>query len=239
MTAGPTGQQAIQEGQPFEFSGEPLYYEDLSMAVKKGEADWVLLAQLRGPDHARGRLAHRDEQEVVQRPRPDRPGVGAGPGITGRPVMEWPRRGIVTDDAAPRPSSGLSERKAGSMKRRRLLGERGAVRGPARAGGDGARTRRPGAGVADAVARRVGRVEGTPVVTGTVPNPDDPKESKSWTRRHRSRSTSSPTARCSTTSKCKLYINGTEQELSEPPKLLPALTRATSTLQFKWDDALR
>ena len=26
-----------------EFSGKPLYYEDLSMAVKKGETDWVAL----------------------------------------------------------------------------------------------------------------------------------------------------------------------------------------------------
>ena len=43
MTAGPTGQQAISQGQPFDFSGQPLYYEDLSMAVKKGEADWVAL----------------------------------------------------------------------------------------------------------------------------------------------------------------------------------------------------
>ncbi len=43
MTAGPTGQQAILEGKPMEFSGSPLYYEDLSMAVKKGETDWVNL----------------------------------------------------------------------------------------------------------------------------------------------------------------------------------------------------
>jgi len=43
MTAGPTGQQAILEGKPMEFSGKPLYYEDLSMAVKKGETDWVNL----------------------------------------------------------------------------------------------------------------------------------------------------------------------------------------------------
>jgi ABC-type amino acid transport substrate-binding protein len=43
MTAGPTGQQAILQGQPFEFSGTPLYYEDLSMAIKKGEADWLAL----------------------------------------------------------------------------------------------------------------------------------------------------------------------------------------------------
>jgi polar amino acid transport system substrate-binding protein len=43
MTAGPTGQQAISQGQPFEFSGAPLYYEDLSMAITKGEADWLAL----------------------------------------------------------------------------------------------------------------------------------------------------------------------------------------------------
>lgn len=43
MTAGPTGQQAISQGQPFEFSGDPLYYEDLAFAVKKGEADWLAL----------------------------------------------------------------------------------------------------------------------------------------------------------------------------------------------------
>lgn len=43
MTAGPTGQQAISQGQPFEFSGSPLYYEDLSFAIKKGEADWLAL----------------------------------------------------------------------------------------------------------------------------------------------------------------------------------------------------
>jgi polar amino acid transport system substrate-binding protein len=43
MTAGPTGQQAILSGQPFEFSGKPLYYEDLAFAIKKDEADWLAL----------------------------------------------------------------------------------------------------------------------------------------------------------------------------------------------------
>ncbi len=43
MTAGPTGQQAILEGQAFEFSGTPLYYEDLAFAVGEGETDWVAL----------------------------------------------------------------------------------------------------------------------------------------------------------------------------------------------------
>jgi polar amino acid transport system substrate-binding protein len=43
MTAGPTGQQAILNGQPFEFSGKPLYYEDLAFALKQGEADWLAM----------------------------------------------------------------------------------------------------------------------------------------------------------------------------------------------------
>jgi polar amino acid transport system substrate-binding protein len=43
MTAGPTGQQAILEGQPFDFSGAPLYYEDLAFAINKGEGDWVAM----------------------------------------------------------------------------------------------------------------------------------------------------------------------------------------------------
>jgi polar amino acid transport system substrate-binding protein len=43
MTAGPTGQQAILEGQPFDFSGAPLYYEDLAFAINQGEGDWVAM----------------------------------------------------------------------------------------------------------------------------------------------------------------------------------------------------
>ncbi len=43
MTAGPTGQQAILNGQPFEFSGKPLYYEDLAFALKLDEADWLAM----------------------------------------------------------------------------------------------------------------------------------------------------------------------------------------------------
>jgi polar amino acid transport system permease protein len=77
-------------------------------------------------------------------------------------------------------------------------------------------------------------VEGTPVVTGTVPNPDDPKESKSWTGTSVSVNFE-PNGAVLDYGQCKLYVDGAEQELSEPPKLLPALTRATSTLQFKWD----
>ena len=43
FTATPTGQEAIKQGQPFELSGNPIYYEDLGIAIKKGEADWLAL----------------------------------------------------------------------------------------------------------------------------------------------------------------------------------------------------
>ena len=43
MTAGTTGQQAILQGKAIEFSGKPLYYESLSMAIKKGEPDLLAL----------------------------------------------------------------------------------------------------------------------------------------------------------------------------------------------------
>jgi len=63
MTAGPTGQQAILEGKPMTFSGKPLYYEDLSMAVKKGETDWVnLLTYTVRQMHKDGALTAMSEQ---------------------------------------------------------------------------------------------------------------------------------------------------------------------------------
>jgi ABC-type amino acid transport substrate-binding protein len=43
MTATQLGQQAIQSGQPLGLSGKPLYFEDLSFATSKGEADWLTL----------------------------------------------------------------------------------------------------------------------------------------------------------------------------------------------------
>lgn len=43
FTAVPTSIEAIRQGQPFELSGDPLYYEDLAFAIKKGEADWLAL----------------------------------------------------------------------------------------------------------------------------------------------------------------------------------------------------
>ncbi len=62
MTAGPTGQQAISQGQPFEFSGPPLYYEDLAFAIKKGEADWLaLLNHAIATMHADGSLTAMSE----------------------------------------------------------------------------------------------------------------------------------------------------------------------------------
>ena len=36
---------------------------------------------------------------------------------------------------------------------------------------------------------------------------------------------------------CKLYINDLEQALSADPRIVPAVSRATSTLQFVWDEA--
>ncbi len=63
MTAGPTGQQAILEGKPMEFSGSPLYYEDLAMAVKKGETDLVeLLNYAVNTMHENGRLTEMSKQ---------------------------------------------------------------------------------------------------------------------------------------------------------------------------------
>jgi len=58
MTAGNVGQQAILEGKPIEFSGKPLYYEDLSMAVKKGETDLLsLLSYTVAQMHKDGQLS--------------------------------------------------------------------------------------------------------------------------------------------------------------------------------------
>jgi polar amino acid transport system substrate-binding protein len=47
MAAGQVGQQAILGGQPLDFSGAPLYYENLAFAVKQGERDWLAML-----DHA-------------------------------------------------------------------------------------------------------------------------------------------------------------------------------------------
>jgi polar amino acid transport system substrate-binding protein len=43
MTDPVTGQKVILSGQPIEFSGKPLYYENIAFALKRGEADWRAL----------------------------------------------------------------------------------------------------------------------------------------------------------------------------------------------------
>lgn len=43
MTHPLVGQEAIVDGMPLEFSGTPLYYDEMAMALKKGEADWRAL----------------------------------------------------------------------------------------------------------------------------------------------------------------------------------------------------
>ena len=91
MTAGPTGQQAILNGQPFEFSGKPLYYEDLAFALKLDEADWLAMLNYAVQTmHSDGSLTA-NEQAVVQRHGPD------GEAVT---ICSTRRR----DDAIPRVS---------------------------------------------------------------------------------------------------------------------------------------
>ena len=43
MTAGTTGNQAILQGKQIEFTGPPIYYEDLAFATKLGEPDLIAL----------------------------------------------------------------------------------------------------------------------------------------------------------------------------------------------------
>ena len=54
LTARATGQQAIQYGQPFQFSGHALFHIRMAFAVGKDQADWLALL-----DHA-VRTMHRD-----------------------------------------------------------------------------------------------------------------------------------------------------------------------------------
>ncbi len=53
LTARATGQQAIQYGQPFQFSGRALFHVRIAFAVGKGQADWLALL-----DHAARRMHH-------------------------------------------------------------------------------------------------------------------------------------------------------------------------------------
>ena len=78
--------------------------------------------------------------------------------------------------------------------------------------------------------------DGTPVVTGTIPNPDDPKGLKGWTG-DQVQVNFDPNGAELDLTKCTLFINNQEQKLNGPPRILPAVSRATSTLQFSWDTA--
>ena len=75
---------------------------------------------------------------------------------------------------------------------------------------------------------------GTPVVTGTIPNPKDPKGIQNWTG-DSVQVNFTPNGATLDLPKCKLFINGVEQQLSRPPYIVPAVSRATSTLAFEWD----
>jgi polar amino acid transport system permease protein len=78
--------------------------------------------------------------------------------------------------------------------------------------------------------------QGTPVVTGTIPNPDDPRGLKGWTG-DQVQVNFDPNGAELDLLKCKLFINDQEQPLSSEPRIVPAVSRATSTLQFVWDEA--
>ena len=73
--------------------------------------------------------------------------------------------------------------------------------------------------------------DGVPVVKGTIPNPDDPKGIQKWTG-DIVQVNFQPNGAELATEECKLFINGAEQKLSKPPFIVPAVSRATSTLQF-------
>ena len=75
---------------------------------------------------------------------------------------------------------------------------------------------------------------GTPVVTGVIPNPDDPKGVDTWTGTQVIINYE-PNGATLDFAQCRLEINGEEQQLSRPPSEVPAISRATSGIQFKWD----
>jgi len=72
---------------------------------------------------------------------------------------------------------------------------------------------------------------GTPIVKGTIPNPDDPKGIANWTG-DIVQVNYQPNGAEIATDQCTISINGEVQELAKPPFIVPAVSRATSTLQF-------
>jgi polar amino acid transport system permease protein len=87
--------------------------------------------------------------------------------------------------------------------------------------------------------------QGTPVVTGTIPNPDDPRGLKGWTGDQVQVNFEANGSELDL-AKCKLFVAEikagdteriyNEQPLTGPPRIIPAVSRATSTLQFSWDE---
>jgi polar amino acid transport system permease protein len=75
---------------------------------------------------------------------------------------------------------------------------------------------------------------GVPEVTGVIPNPDDPKGVETWTGTQVIINYE-PNGAELDFEQCQLFINGEEQQLSRPPSQVPAISRATSGLQFRWD----
>jgi polar amino acid transport system permease protein len=75
---------------------------------------------------------------------------------------------------------------------------------------------------------------GTPEVTGVIPNPDDPKGVDTWTGTQVIVNYE-PNGAQLAYEQCRLFINGQEQELIRPPSEVPAISRATSGIQFKWE----
>jgi polar amino acid transport system permease protein len=74
--------------------------------------------------------------------------------------------------------------------------------------------------------------EGTPVVKGTIPNPQDPKGIQNWTG-DKVQVNFEPNGAELDLEQCKIFINGVEQALSQPPFIVPAVSRATSTLEYQ------
>jgi len=74
---------------------------------------------------------------------------------------------------------------------------------------------------------------GLPEVTGVIPNPDDPKGVETWTGTQVIVNYEANGAELAY-EQCKLFINGQEQELIRDPSEVPAISRATSGIQFKW-----
>lgn len=73
--------------------------------------------------------------------------------------------------------------------------------------------------------------QGEPVVTGTIPNPQDPKGIMNWTGDRVQVNFEANGAELNLP-RCQLFIDGREEQLAREPFIVPAVSRATSTLQF-------